>query len=161
MQRKVLIATLLFVGLLFVAVEIAIYKSGSSPPAITPPKDPLSLRNKTERDIESIYGPALSERVWFDGVSPMKKYRIADGAYIEIRYSKGLTKGTHFEIPLAWQSDDLVMTLKTCGFENLAPEITGSPNRVDWMISLPDHTSALVSLDRFERTYITCDLDFE
>jgi len=104
MRKGVLIAVTSFVFVLFGAVLVAVYVSDEVP--TERPSNPLSFKDKTEREIELLYGSPVSEGVWFDRTSPTKKYRMSKGVFIEIHYSNGIAKGTHFEIPLQWQTND-------------------------------------------------------
>ena len=157
MRKSVLIAVTSFVFVLFGAVLVAIYVTDEAP--TERPNNPFLLKDKTEREIESLYGLPVSEGILFDGKSPTKKYRISKGVFIDIHYSNGIARGTHFEIPLQWQTNDLVNTLKNCGLADFA-ELGSQPNRGQWTFDLPDHTTALISVNKIESGYISCDVDF-
>lgn len=160
MTNRTLTLASLFVFLLVGSVFAAIFYDGYRSSAYTPLQDPFSLKGKTEVDIESVYGKPESERVWFDGVTPMKKYRLGRNAFIEVYYSAGLAKGVYFEIPVQFQSKDLYPSLPICGINNPPPEVESQPDRVYWSVKLPDHSEALLSVNKLGDTVISCDVDF-
>jgi hypothetical protein len=158
LKKRVLICSLVFVGLIWVAAMASLFYADRRA-EFKGPESLFDLKGKSESEIELKYGNPINTGVWFDGVTPVQTYRISGNSRLRVAYVKGAAFSFYFFIPPEFQPSDPRDALGLCGIDLKVADAQTDKDGLFWHANLPDQSTAIVRLDKIGSRFASCEAD--